>query len=88
MKIDSPLPPHLQQFVREELAAGRYQSESDVIQTALALLEAKSQETMRTWLKQELDRGFESKPSEPATKQFWDQLRDRLRAGQPSANDA
>ena len=30
MTIDKPLTPHLEQFIREQLAAGRFQSESDI----------------------------------------------------------
>jgi putative addiction module CopG family antidote len=37
-----PLPAHLLQFVREQLASGRFQSESEVICTALRLLEEQS----------------------------------------------
>ena len=42
MTVDSPLPPHLQKFVREQLATGRFQSESDLIHKALYLLEEQS----------------------------------------------
>jgi antitoxin ParD1/3/4 len=89
MTIDSPLPPRLEQFIREQLATGRYQSESEVIHTALHLLEEKahSPEATSAWLKQELDKGLSSRPSEPVTKQFWDQLRARLRAYPSPGND-
>jgi putative addiction module CopG family antidote len=90
MTIDKPLTPHLEQFIREQLAAGRFQSETDVIRTALRLLEEKafSKEASSAWLKQELDKGLSSRPSGPATKEFWDQLRDRLRADSTPAYDA
>lgn len=82
MKIESPLPPHLAQFVREQLATGRFRSEREVIHTALHLLEEKasSPEADSAWLKQELDKGLSSRPAEPATPRFWNQLRARVRA--------
>lgn len=40
MPFDTPLPPHLERFVRQQVAAGRYHSEDEVIRAALRLLEA------------------------------------------------
>lgn len=37
--MDVSLPPRLQAFVREEVACGRYEDESDVVRAALCLLE-------------------------------------------------
>lgn len=89
MTVDSPLPPHLQKFVREQLATGRFQSESDLIHKALYLLEEQShsREATAAWLKQEIDKGLNSKPSEPVTKRFWNQLRTRLSADQIPGDD-
>jgi putative addiction module CopG family antidote len=42
MNVSLPLPPHLERFVREQLASGRYQNEDDVILAALQLLEAQT----------------------------------------------
>jgi putative addiction module CopG family antidote len=82
MTIDSPLPPHLQQFVNEQLATGHFQSEREIIQTALHLLERyHSREALTDWLKREIDKGMWSRPSEPVTTEFWQQIRDRLAAG-------
>ena len=39
MNISVPLPPHLDQFVREQLASGCFQSEADVVRAALHLME-------------------------------------------------
>jgi Arc/MetJ-type ribon-helix-helix transcriptional regulator len=72
MTIDSPLSPHHQQFIREQLATGRFQSEREV----------------SDWLKQELDKGLSSRPGEPLCKEFWEQLRNRVRAATASGNDA
>ena len=81
MKMDQGLPPHLEQFVREQLATGRFRSEREVIHTALHLLEEKasSPEADSAWLKQELDKGLSSRPDGPVTRPFWDQLRARVR---------
>lgn len=89
MTINSSLPPHLEEFIREQLATGRFQSEREVIHTALHLLEQKSHslEATHAWLKQELDKGLSSRPSEPVTKQFWDQLRARVGASPSAGND-
>jgi len=89
MAINVPLTPHLEQFVREQLAAGRFQSEGDVVSAALRLLEEESlsKEASIAWLKQELDKGLKSRPSEPATKEYWRDLRAGLRAA-ASSNEA
>lgn len=89
MPIDAPLPPHLARFVREQLAAGRYRTEADLIHTALHLMEgqAGTAEADRAWLKQELDRGLSSRPADPVTTQFWEALRDRVRAAPRPGND-
>ncbi len=42
MNVNVPLSPHLEQFVRDQLARGRFQSEGDVIRAALRLLEGQS----------------------------------------------
>jgi antitoxin ParD1/3/4 len=90
MAIDTPLTPHLEQFIREQLATGRFQSEDEVIRTALHLLEEQShfQEPPTDWLKQELDKGLGSRPGEPVTKEFWEQLRNRVRAATVPGNEA
>jgi putative addiction module CopG family antidote len=38
MNLEPPLPQDLERFVREQIAAGRYGSETDVYRTALLLL--------------------------------------------------
>jgi antitoxin ParD1/3/4 len=79
MNLNVPLTPHLEQYVRDQLATGRFQSASEVVYAALQLLEERSESGV-TWLKQELDKGLSSRPSEPASKEFWNSLRERLRA--------
>jgi hypothetical protein len=39
--MTSNLPPHLEQFVREQIAIGRFHSENEVIRAALQLLEGR-----------------------------------------------
>ena len=77
-----PLPPHLAEFVREQLATGHFRSEGEVIRSALSLLEGqvRAPDELGAWLKQEIERGLCSRPSDPATQAFWDGLRDRVRA--------
>jgi putative addiction module CopG family antidote len=82
MSIDFPLPPDLERFIRDQLAAGHFRSEDELVRTALHLLEEQSHvpEPAADWLKAEIDKGLCSRPAEPVTPQFWDQLRRRLRA--------
>lgn len=89
MMIDGPFPPHLEQFVRDQVASGQFRSEGEVVQTALRLLEEQVQtrEAAHAWLKQELDKGLNSRSSEPITKTFWNQLRGRVRADRTSDHD-
>jgi len=47
-----------------------------------------SKEASSAWLKRELDKGLSSRPSGPASKEFWDQLRDRIRADSTAGYDA
>ena len=43
MNISVPLTPHLEQFLREQLAIGRFQTEDEIIRAALRLLEDQTQ---------------------------------------------
>ena len=89
MEINLPLTPRLEKTLRQHLATGQFQSASDVISAALQLLteETRCQNEVQAWLIQELDRGLNSRPSEPVTKEFWSELREQLRAGSAPAND-
>lgn len=88
MSTSGSLPPHLARFIREQLATGHFRSEGEVIRAALNLLEGQvhSPAALGAWLKQEIERGVSSKPSEPATKEFWGRLRDRVRADSGSGD--
>ena len=81
MTLNISLSPHLEEFVHQQVNAGRFSSASDMIRTALRLLEehARNAEAAIAKVKQEIDEGLKSGPSEPATKEFWNQLRNELR---------
>ena len=80
MSLNVSLSPHLEEFIRQQVSAGRFQSASEVVQTALRLLEEQAQihETRLAWLQCEIDKGLASGPAPPVTAAFWDSLRRRL----------
>jgi putative addiction module CopG family antidote len=90
MNISVPLSPHVEQFVREQLANGFFQTESDVILAALRLLEEQSVShgPLPARPKQNLETGAIGKPSEPVSKEFWDGLRERLHADRMPGKEA
>ena len=81
MTLNVSLTPHLEAFIRETLSSGRFQSASEVVRTALRVFE--EQEKLRALkfeaLRHAIQQGFESGPSEPATPEFWEELRRDLR---------
>ena len=90
MNLSVPLPPHVEQFVREQLATGLFECEGDVILAALRLLEDQSLPPgpLPTQPKQNLDRGLIGKPAEPASKEFWGGLREQLQADRGHGSEA
>jgi putative addiction module CopG family antidote len=88
MSNHGPLPPHLAEFLREQVSSGHFHSEGEVIRTALDMLEGQvhSHGDIAAWLKQEIERGVRSRPSAPATKEFWNGLRQRVQAGGGNAD--
>ena len=86
MSLNVSLTPHLEAFVHETVTAGRYQSASEVVRTALRLLEERERQKAATlgWLQQETRKGLDSGPAAPVTPAFWQGLRARL---QQSAAD-
>jgi len=90
MNLSVPLPPHLEQFVREQLASGLFQSESEVFQAALKLLEDQclSHGPSPARLKQDPDRRPTRKALEPASKVFWEGMREQLHAEGMPGNEA
>jgi len=67
MTLNVSLTPHLEQFVHETVTSGRYQSASEVVRTALRLLEEQEleREAKLEWLRQEIQKGLDSGPSSP-----------------------
>ncbi len=45
MNINIPLTPRLEQFIREQLTSGRFDSEAEIVAAALRLLEIQSNST-------------------------------------------
>lgn len=77
------LPPDLQQFVQDQLAAGKYQSASDVVCDAVRLL--RERELRLEALRHEIDRGirqidsgeYVEIESEAALQKFFDDIEAR-----------
>ena len=83
------LTPHLEAFIHETVTTGRYQSASEVVRTALRLLEERERQKAATleWLRQEIQKGLDSGPAEPATPEYWQGLRDKLRQSHSTTGD-
>jgi antitoxin ParD1/3/4 len=81
MSDSFPLPPEFEGFVREQLAAGRFRSEGELLRTALRILAERvaAPALDPVWLKRAIDEGLSSKPAPPAGPAFWDDLRTRVR---------
>jgi antitoxin ParD1/3/4 len=83
MTLTVALTPHLEAFIRQSITDGRYQSENDVVRSALRMLAAREHEraAQRDALLQGVRKGFG--PGRPMTEQDWDELRRRAqeRAG-------
>jgi len=90
MNISVPLSPHLEHFVREQLASGLFRSEGDVIQAALRLLEDQSLShgQLPERLKQNPDADGTGTPAKPASKDFWGGLRAQFYADRVPGNEA
>ena len=67
MTLNVSLTPHLEQFIHENVNSGRYQSASEVVRTALRLLEEQERERQAKleWLRQEIKKGLDSGPATP-----------------------
>jgi antitoxin ParD1/3/4 len=88
MTLNVSLTPHLESFIHQTVSSGRYQSASEVIRTALRLLEEREQQKAATldWLAQEVQKGLDSGVSEPVTPAFWDGLRAKLSSSTAADN--
>jgi antitoxin ParD1/3/4 len=67
MTMNVSLTPHLEEFVHQTVISGRYQSASEVVRTALRLLEDRERErqTKLEWLRSEIQKGLDSGPATP-----------------------
>ena len=67
MTMNVSLTPHLEDFVHQTVASGRFQSASEVVRTALRLLEERERERQAKleWLRQEIQKGLDSGPATP-----------------------
>jgi putative addiction module CopG family antidote len=78
MISDMYLPPHLERFVREQVATGRFFSEGEVLRTALRLLEASSPADPPAALQSADTTTRSGRPSSrPPAPERWEVLRER-----------
>jgi antitoxin ParD1/3/4 len=88
MTLNVSLTPHLEQFIREIVHSGRFQSASEVVRTALRLLEEQERERQARldWLRGEIQKGLDSGPGTPFDmEQLKQRTRDRLPGDEPTA---
>jgi antitoxin ParD1/3/4 len=80
MTLNVSLTPHLENFIHQTVSSGRYQSASEVVRTALRLLEERERQKDATleWLAQEIQKELDSGCSDPVTPAFWQKLREKL----------
>src|SRR5262245_37752921 len=67
MTLNVSLTPHLEAFIHQTVTSGRYQSASEVVRTALRLLEEREREreAKLDWLRHEIQKGLDSGPATP-----------------------
>lgn len=65
MTLNVSLTPHLEEFIHQTVSSGRFQSASELIRTALRLLEEREQERLARleWLRGEIQKGLNSGPA-------------------------
>jgi putative addiction module CopG family antidote len=81
MKLNISLSPRLEAFVAKQVTTCLHKFASEVVHAALRLMEerALTYEATMSWLKQEIDKGLASSPTEPVSREFWERLRGQLR---------
>lgn len=67
MTLNVSLTPHLEEFIHQTVSSGRFQSASELVRTALRLLEEREHERLARlqWLRGEIQKGLDSGPAEP-----------------------
>jgi antitoxin ParD1/3/4 len=67
MTLNVSLTPHLEEFIHQNVSSGRFQSASELVRTALRLLEERDQERLARleWLRGEIQKGLDSGPATP-----------------------
>jgi antitoxin ParD1/3/4 len=67
MILDVSLTPHLEEFIHQTIRSGRFQSASELVRTALRLLEEREHERLARiqWLRGEIQAGLDSGPATP-----------------------
>jgi antitoxin ParD1/3/4 len=89
MTLNVSLTPHLEEFIHETVRSGRFQSASELVRTALRLLEEREQDRLAalSWLRGEIQKGLDSGPAAPFAHEFWSDLRTTLRRRGPEGSD-
>ena len=90
MTLNVSLTPHLEAFIQQTVNSGRYQSATEVVRTALRMLEEHEQQKAAAleWLGGEVQKGLDSGPAAPVTPAFWQGLRDKLRQSSAASGNA
>jgi antitoxin ParD1/3/4 len=86
MTLNVSLTPHLEEFIHQTVSSGRYQSASEMVRTALRLLEEREQERLAKleWLRREIQKGLDSGPATPLD---MDEIKRMGRERLPKADD-
>jgi antitoxin ParD1/3/4 len=81
-ELNVSLTPHLEAFIQQTVSSGRFQSTSELVRTALRLLEEQEQQRLArlAWLRGEIQKGLDSGPAAAFADDFWSDLRDTLQA--------
>jgi antitoxin ParD1/3/4 len=87
MPLNVSLTPHFEQFIHDAVSSGRYQSASEVVCSALRLLEEQERERQAKLeaLRQDIQKGLDSGRATPMNAEDWDELKRRAlaQAGEP-----
>ena len=67
MTLNVSLTPHLEEFIHQTVSSGRFQSASELVRSALRLLEEREQERLARlqWLRGEIQKGLDSGAATP-----------------------